>query len=225
MIHHAATRSTRSTRSTRRPAARPRSDYPRRPWLTALWIPVTVLALPVGGGVMAFGGWLMVPGLVLLIGGAVGLISTMTLLCAAPALRWVALLLLFAPLIGVPILAMHATQDSVLAARGTAHRATVTRVTVSRGKTTTYRCTVRYDDQPDRTRTVDDCSAYDTAGERTEVTDDPGGWVGPRFTVDVEGSGFTRTMTLFFTACLLAVATVLGAAGILLHALAARRRG
>jgi hypothetical protein len=209
-------------RRSRRPAARRTDGYPHRPWLTALWVPAAVLAMPLGGAVAAFGGSLMVPGLLLAIGAGLALMATVAVLCATPALRWVGLLMLFAPLIAVPIMAMHATQDTVLAARGTAHRATVTEVKVSHGKSTTYRCVVRYDDQPDRTHTVDDCSSADTPGEQLRIIDDPAGWVAPRFDYEVGSSAFNRTLTLFFTGCTLVVAAFFALSGILLHSLAAR---
>ncbi|AUG79032.1 hypothetical protein CFP65_4278 [Kitasatospora sp. MMS16-BH015] len=210
----------RTTR--RRPVAAGADSYPRRPWLTALWVPAGVLALPAGGALSAFGGWWYLPGLVLVVGGGIGLLTTLVLLGAARVLRALTGTLLIAPLIAVPILSYHATQDTVLAHRGVPHRGTVTQVQVSHGKTTTYRCAVRYEDQPAGTHGVE-CNEYDHAGEQVRVTADPDGWVEPQFTDLVEGSAVARAFALMAEGGLLAVSLALALLGLLHHAWRTRR--
>ncbi|MER5639786.1 hypothetical protein ABT095_22860 [Kitasatospora sp. NPDC002227] len=204
---------------------RPRTQdsYPRRPWLAALWIPVGLLALPAGGVLMAFGGLLILPGVVLLIGGATALVVTPMMLGTPAALRVLTVLLLLAPLIGVPILSYVATQDTVLTHRGVPHRATVDRVVVSTGRTTSYRCVVRYQDQPAHEHSVH-CDESYQAGRPVRVTDDPDGWVEPQFTEQVEGSGAARAFALMAEGGLLVVSVALALLGVVHRTWAARRR-
>lgn len=198
------------------------TPWPRRPLLTALWIPAAAVLLPLGGALGAFGLWFLLPSLLLVITGLVGLIYALVSLCQSGPLRLVALALLIAPLIGVPLLSMNTAQAAVLSMRGVAHPGTVTEVRVSHGRTTTYSCAVRYEDAPGRGGSVK-CGAGDTAGERVSVTEDPGGLVDPEFTDQTANPRFDLTMDGLADLTLLVIATVTAAIGALLHRLQVRR--
>ncbi|MFH8381495.1 hypothetical protein ACH4E7_11200 [Kitasatospora sp. NPDC018058] len=198
------------------------TPWPRRPLLTALWIPAAAVLLPLGGALGAFGLWLLLPSLLLVITGLVGLIYALVSLCQSGPLRLVALPLLIAPLIGVPLLSMSTAQAAVLSMRGVAHPGTVTEVRVSHGKTTTYSCAVRYEDAPGRGGSVK-CGAGDTAGERVSVAEDPGGLVDPEFTDQAANPRFDLVMDGLADLTLLVIATVTAAIGALLHRLQVRR--
>ncbi|MBV6703001.1 hypothetical protein [Kitasatospora aureofaciens] len=196
--------------------------WPKRPMLTALWIPAAAVLLPVGGALAAFGPWLMVPGLALALTGIIGLIIAVCLLCPTNGLRGAALALVMAPLIAVPLLSMNTAQATVLSMRGTEHAGTVTDVRVSHGKTTTYSCAVRYEDVPGRVRTVS-CRAEDTVGEHVSVTEDPGGLVDPEFSDEASGGRVDLVLAAFSDVALVVVAAVAATAGALVHRTRVRR--
>ncbi|MGW2250021.1 hypothetical protein ACWCXH_07465 [Kitasatospora sp. NPDC001660] len=195
--------------------------WPKRPLLTALWIPGAAVLLPIGGALGAFGLWTLVPSLALTLTGITGLIMALWALCPSTALRKVSLALLLAPLIAVPLLSMNTAQATVLTIRGVAHPGTVMDIRVIHGKSTTYDCDVRYQDV-DRTRSVD-CGAGDTAGEHVSVTEDPGGLVDPEFSDQAAGGRFDLVMAAFFDVTLLAVAATAATVGALIHHHRARR--
>ncbi|MEV7774261.1 hypothetical protein [Kitasatospora sp. NPDC086791] len=195
--------------------------WPRRPLLTALWIPAAAVLLPIGGALGAFGPWLLVPSLVVVITGLVGLLYALLSLCRSAALRLVAIALVLSPLIGVPLLAMNTAQAAVLGLRGVAHPGTVTGVRVSHGKTTSYSCAVRYEDDPGHGSSVT-CGAGDTVGEHVSVTEDPGGLVGPEFTGAATGGRFDLSLLGLSDASLLAVAGTAAGLGALLRLLRTR---
>ncbi|WP_030231681.1 hypothetical protein [Streptomyces sp. NRRL S-350] len=190
--------------------------WPRRPLLTALWIPAAALLLPLGGALGAFGPWLLVPSLVVVLTGFAGLVYAVLSLCQARWLRLLAMALVLAPVIGVPLLSMRTAQATVLGMRGVIHPGTVTGVRVSHGKTTAYHCSVRYEDAPGRGGSLD-CGVWDTVGERVSVTEDPGGLVGPEFTAAATGGRFDLAMVGFFDAALVVVATSAAGIGTALH--------
>ncbi|MFG2844648.1 hypothetical protein ACGF12_15960 [Kitasatospora sp. NPDC048296] len=196
--------------------------WPKRPLRTALWIPAAAVLLPLGGALGAFGLWFLVPSLLLVITGLVGLLYALVSLCQSGPLRLVALALLLAPLIGVPLLSVNSAQAAVLSMRGVAHPGTVTDVRVSHGKTTTYSCAVRYEDAPGRSGSVR-CGAGDSAGERVSVTEDPGGLVDPEFTDQAANPRFDLALDGLADLTLLVIATVVAAVGALLHRLKVRR--
>ncbi|MFF2079707.1 hypothetical protein ACFVXG_33735 [Kitasatospora sp. NPDC058162] len=207
-----------------RSARRGKNDvpWPRRPLLTALWIPAGAVLLPLGGALGAFGPWFIVPSLALALAGGAGLIYSVLCLCQAAVLRGLTMTLLLAPLIAVPLMSLNTAQATVLSLRGTAHPGTVTGVRVSHGKTTTYSCAVRYDDAPGRSRSVT-CGAGDTAGERVSVTEDPGGLVDPEFTAAAENPRFDLAMVGITDLSLLLIAGVAATVGALLHLLRRHR--
>ncbi|MER7769186.1 hypothetical protein [Kitasatospora sp. NPDC096140] len=196
--------------------------WPRRPLLTALWIPAAAVLLPLGGALGAFGPWLLVPSLVLVITALIGLLHTLFALCRSGPLRIAAMTLVLAPVLGVPLLSMHTAQATVLGMRGVAHQGTVTGVRVSHGKTTTYRCAVRYEDDPGRGGSVE-CGAGDAVGEHVGVTEDPGGLVDPEFTAAATGGRADLLLVGFSDAALLVVAGTAAGLGAALHL--ARTRG
>ncbi|MFI9363034.1 hypothetical protein ACIG5E_18565 [Kitasatospora sp. NPDC053057] len=198
------------------------TPWPRRPLLTALWIPAAAVMLPVGGALGAFGAWFFLPSLALVLTAAIGLIYAVVCLCQSGALRGVALALLLAPLIAVPLMSMNTAQATVLSMRGTPHPGTVTDVTVTHGKGTSYTCVVRYDDAPGHTRSVS-CRSGDAAGERVSVTEDPDGLVDPEFTADAENPRFDLAMVGFADVSLLVISGAAAALGALLHLLRKRR--
>ncbi|MFD8706792.1 hypothetical protein ACFV1W_30025 [Kitasatospora sp. NPDC059648] len=198
------------------------TPWPRRPLLTALWIPAAAVLLPLGGALGAFGAWFFVPALALAVTGVIGLIYALMCLCQTKALQTVALLLAIAPVIAVPMMSMNTVQAAVLSVRGTAHPGTVTDVTVIHGKGTSYSCAVRYDDAPGRTRSVA-CGSGDAAGERVSVTEDPGGLVDPAFTSEAENPRFDLALVGLADVSLLAVTAATAGLGALLQ-LARRRR-
>ncbi|MFF2147117.1 hypothetical protein [Kitasatospora sp. NPDC058190] len=197
------------------------APWPKHPLRTALWIPAAAVLLPLGGALGAFGLWFLVPSLLLALTGVIGLIYALLSLCQSGPLRLVALALLIAPMIGVPLLSSSTVQATVLSTRGIAHPGTVTEVRVSHGKTTTYRCAVRYEDAPGRSTSVK-CGAEDTVGERVSVTEDPGGLVDPEFTDQTAGR-VDLAMTGLSDVTLLVIATAVAAVGALLHRLKVRR--
>ncbi|MDH6133646.1 hypothetical protein P3T37_003042 [Kitasatospora sp. MAA4] len=213
-----------TTTRQRRGARRNDTPYPRRPLLTALWIPAAAVLLPLGGALVAGGTWMLLPALALVLTGAVGLIVALSGLCQSGLLRGVALALIFAPLIAVPLLSMKAAQATVLTLRGTTHPGTVTGVRVIHGRTTSYTCAVRYDGAPARTRSVD-CGAGDAAGEQVSVTEDPSGLVEPEFSGAVAAAGATRGLDLFFDAVLLAAGAAAAVLGMLTQYLRRPRDG
>ncbi|MEV7026888.1 hypothetical protein [Kitasatospora sp. NPDC093558] len=190
--------------------------WPRRPLLTALWIPAAAVLLPLGGALGAFGLWMLVPSLALTLTGMAGLIAALWGLCPSRALRKISLGLLLAPLIAVPLLSMNTAQATVLTIRGVEHPGTVADVRVIHGKTTTYDCDVRYDDTPGRIHAIG-CGAADTAGERVDVTEDPGGLVSPEFSGQASGGRFDLVMAAFFDVALVAIALTTATAGVLIH--------
>ncbi|MER7842610.1 hypothetical protein ABTZ03_01490 [Kitasatospora sp. NPDC096077] len=199
------------------------APWPRHPWLTALWIPGAAVLMPLGGALGAFGAWFILPSLVLAFAGAIGLIYALVSLCQSGPLRGAALVLLIAPLIAVPLISMNAVQSAVLSARGTAHQGTVTDITVSHGKGTSYTCAVHYDhDAPERTHSVR-CGSLDTVGEQVSVTEDPGGLVEPEFTASAENPRFDVTMVGLADVTLLTVSAGAATLGALLHLLRKRR--
>ncbi|SOB86245.1 hypothetical protein [Streptomyces sp. 1331.2] len=196
--------------------------WPRRPLLTALWIPAATLLLPVGGALGAFGPWLLLPSLALVLTGFVGLVYAVFSLCQVGPLRLAALALLLAPAIGVPLLSMSTAQATVLGLHGVAHPGTVTGVRVSHGKTTTYSCAVRYADVPGRGSSVR-CGAWDAVGEQVSVTEDPDGLVDPEFTSAATGGRFDLSLVGLSDAALLVVAGSAAGLGAAVHLLRARR--
>ncbi|KJS60121.1 hypothetical protein [Streptomyces rubellomurinus] len=201
------------------PPARRRTDdlpWPRRPLLAALWIPAAAVLLPLGGAIGAFGLWMLAPALALVLAGLVGLLWAVWSLCPSRLLRRVGLSLLLGPLIAVPLLALNTAQATDLSMRGVTHPGEVTAVRVSHGKTTTYSCTVRFTDVPDRSRPVQ-CGAADTVGERVDVTEDPDGLVDPEFAGAAAAGRFDLALTLFFDAALLIVGAACATAGAVLH--------
>ncbi|MEU8512788.1 hypothetical protein AB0C76_14530 [Kitasatospora sp. NPDC048722] len=190
--------------------------WPKRPLLTALWIPAAAVLLPLGGALGAFGLWMLVPSLALVLTGMTGLVVALWGLCPSKALRKISLGLLLAPLVAVPLLSMNTAQATVLTIRGTEHPGTVAGIRVVHGKTTTYDCDVRYDDAPARTHAVD-CGAADTAGERVAVTEDPDGLVSPEFSDQAAGGRFDLVMAAFFDTVLVAIAVVTATIGVLVH--------
>ncbi|MFJ9612151.1 hypothetical protein ACIRS1_38040 [Kitasatospora sp. NPDC101176] len=197
--------------------------WPARPLLTALWLPAAAVLLPVGGALGAFGPWLLAPALVLVITGLVGLITALCCLCPTGVLRRVALALVFGPVIAVPLLSMSTAQATVLTARGVAHSGTVTEVREIHGRTTSYRCAVRYADAPGRVRSVH-CQAGDTVGEQVDVTEDPGGLVDPEFSAAAGAGRADLVLAGFLDVVLLAVATACALVGALVHRSRTRRR-
>jgi hypothetical protein len=196
--------------------------YPERPLLTAAWIPAAVVLLPLGGALGAFGPWLVAPAVVLSLIGGVGVMYALVSLCPSAVLRRVALGLLLAPLIAVPLLSMHAAQATVLQLQGTDHPGTVTGIRVSQSKSTTYYdCTVRYDGAPAQFHTVD-CNKFDTVGERVNVTQDPSGLVGPEFSDAVAGAAANRTLAVFFDAALLVIAGAAAVTGAIVQRVRSR---
>ncbi|MGW2371062.1 hypothetical protein [Kitasatospora sp. NPDC001683] len=198
------------------------SSWPRRPLLTALWIPAAAVLLPLGGALGAFGPWFLLPALALVLPGAIGLIYSVVCLCPTRVLQRVALALLLAPVIAVPMLGLNTAQSTVLSMRGTTHPGTVTDVRVIHGKSTSYSCAVRYDDAPGRTRSVN-CGSGDAAGERVSVTEDPDGLVDPEFTAGAENPRFDLAMVGFADVSLLAVSGTAAGLGALLHQVRKRR--
>ncbi|MFJ8622030.1 hypothetical protein ACIRD3_04215 [Kitasatospora sp. NPDC093550] len=190
--------------------------WPRRPLLTALWIPGAAVLLPLVGVLGAFGPWLLVPSVALIIAVLVGLVHALLSLCRSRPLRIVALPFVLAPLIAVPLLSLEATRATVLDLRGVAHPGTVTGVRVSHGRTTTYRCAVRYEDAPGHGGSVT-CGAGDTVGERVGVTEDPGGLVEPEFTAAAGSARGDLALAGFFDVVLLVVAGTAAGLGALLH--------
>ncbi len=198
------------------------TPWPRRPLLMALWIPAAAVLLPLGGALGAFGAWFVLPSVALALTGATGLIYATACLCRIRALQVAALLLAVAPMIAVPLMSMNTVQATVLSMRGTAHPGTVTDITVTHGKGTSYTCEVRYDDAPGRTRSVA-CGSGDTAGERVSVTEDPDGLVRPEFTAEAENPRFDLAMVGLADASLLVVSGAAAGLGALLHLLRRRR--
>ncbi|MFJ4184056.1 hypothetical protein [Kitasatospora sp. NPDC089509] len=199
------------------------APWPRHPWLTALWIPAAAVLMPLGGALGAFGAWFILLSLVLAFAGAIGLIYALVSLCQSGPLRGAALALLIAPLIAVPLMSMNAVQSAVLSARGTVHQGTVTDITVSHGRGTSYTCSVHYDhDAPERTHSVP-CGSLDTVGEQVSVTEDPGGLVEPEFTASAENPRFDVTMVGLADVALLTVSAGAATLGALLHLLRKRR--
>ncbi|MFD7449229.1 hypothetical protein [Kitasatospora sp. NPDC059827] len=196
--------------------------WPRRPVLTALWIPAAAVLLPVGGALGAFGPWFILPSLALALTGGAGLIYAVLSLGQSAVVRGLALALLLAPLIAVPLMSLNTTQAAVLSLRGTVHPGTVTGVTVHHGKGTSYSCTVRYDDTPARSRSVS-CGSFDAAGERVSVTEDPDGLVDPEFTAAAENPRFDFAMVGVADLSLLLIAGVAAGVGALVHLLRGRR--
>ncbi|MFJ9844070.1 hypothetical protein ACIRYZ_27140 [Kitasatospora sp. NPDC101155] len=180
------------------------------------------MLLPLGGALGAFGLWFLVPSLLLALTGLIGLIYALLSFCRSGPLRLVALALLLAPMIGVPLLSNSTARATVLSTRGIAHPGTVTEVRVSHGKTTTYYCAVRYEDAPGRSTSVK-CGTGDTVGERVSVTEDPGGLVDPEFTDQAANPRFDLAMGGLADLTLLVIATVVAAVGALLHRLKVRR--
>ncbi|MGA5820396.1 hypothetical protein ACPC54_21330 [Kitasatospora sp. NPDC094028] len=207
------------------PPARRRTDdlpWPRRPILAALWIPGAAVLLPLGGAIGAFGLWMLAPALALVLAGLVGLMWAVWSLCPSRLLRRVAMTLLLGPLIAVPLLALNTARATDLSVRGVTHPGEVTGIRVSHGKTTTYSCTVRFTDAPDRSRPVD-CGAADTVGERVLVTEDPDNLVDPEFAGAAAAGRFDLTLTLFFDAVLLLIGAACATAGALLRHTRGRR--
>ncbi|MBD0690400.1 hypothetical protein [Streptomyces sp. CBMA123] len=198
------------------------APWPRRPLLTALWIPAAAVLLPLGGALGAFGAWFLLPSLGLVLAGAIGLIYTLVCLCQSGVLRVLALALLVAPLVAVPLLSMNTTQSTVLSMRGTTHPGTVVAVRVIHGKTTSYSCAVRYDGAPERTESVS-CGSADTAGERVSVTEDPDGLVDPEFTESAENPRFDLAMVGTADVSLIVISAVAAGVGALLYQLRERR--
>ncbi|MFD8788909.1 hypothetical protein [Kitasatospora sp. NPDC059599] len=190
--------------------------WPRRPLLTALWIPAAAVLLPLGGALGAFGLWLLLPALVLVIAGATGLIYALLSLCRSGALRLASMALVIGPLVAVPLLAMNTAQATVLGMRGVTHPGTVTGIRVVHGKTTSYYCSVRYEDAPGHGSSVD-CGTGDTVGERVIVTEDPGGLVDPEFGDASDGGRFDLSLLGLTDASLLGVAGAAAGLGALIH--------
>ncbi|MFD5467002.1 hypothetical protein ACFWIQ_29875 [Kitasatospora sp. NPDC127059] len=214
----------RNGRAGARPEKRGKNDapWPRRPLLTALWIPAAAVLMPLGGALGAFGAWFFVPSLALVFAGGIGLIYAVLCLCQSTVLRCLALAPLLAPLLAVPLMSMNTVQSTVLSMRGTTHPGTVAAVRVSHGKTTSYSCAVRYDGAPGRTESVR-CGSGDTVGERVSVTEDPDGLVEPEFTDLAENPRFDLAMVGTADASLVVIAGVASGVGALLYLLRRHR--
>ncbi|MFJ9770558.1 hypothetical protein ACIRVF_04875 [Kitasatospora sp. NPDC101157] len=198
------------------------TPWPRRPLLTALWIPAAAVLLPLGGALGALGAWFLVPATALVLTGVVGLIYAVMCFCRSRALQTAAMLLMIAPVIAVPLMSIKTVQATVLSMRGTVHPGTVTDITVMHGKGTSYSCAVRYDEAPGRTRSVS-CGSGDTTGERVSVTEDPEGLVDPEFTAEAENPRFDLAMAGLADVSLLTVTAATSGLGALLHLLRRRR--
>ncbi|MEV7602167.1 hypothetical protein AB0O91_32845 [Kitasatospora sp. NPDC089797] len=198
------------------------APWPRRPLLVALWVPAAAVLLPAGGALGALGGWFLLPALAASLAAAVGLIYALVCLCQSAVLRSLALVLLVAPLVAVPLLSANAVQSTVLSLRGTTHRGTVTDITVSHGRTTSYTCSVRYADDPGRTGSVQ-CGSSDTTGEQVDVTEDPQGLVQPEFSASAGDPHFDLTVTGLTDLALFTGSAVAVSLGALLHLRRGRR--
>ncbi|MFH9347902.1 hypothetical protein [Kitasatospora sp. NPDC017646] len=224
MTHYETSRPGQQRHRERRAGKAGKNDtpWPRRPLLTALWIPAAAVLLPVGGALGAFGAWFLLPSLAMVLTGAIGLIYALACLCQSGALRVVALLLTIAPMIAVPLLSLNTAQSTVLSMRGTIHPGTVTDVKVTHGKGTSYTCSVRYDEAPGRIRSVR-CGSGDSAGEQVSVTEDPDGLVDPEFTAEAENPRFDLAMVGSADASLLVLSGATAGLGALVHLLRKRR--
>ncbi|MFF7357357.1 hypothetical protein ACFZA1_32735 [Streptomyces filipinensis] len=214
------------TTSTRR-AGRKRAgdlEYPRRPVLTALSVPVAAL-LPLVGGALGPLRWMLVPSILLCLVGIVWLLVAVMSLSPSVVLRRVALALVFAPMITTPLCAMQASQALVLQARGVSRSAVITRIEVHHGKSTTYDCTVRYEGAATTAVDAVSCGEDDRVGDRVQVVRDPGGLVDPEFDTQVRAARADVVFAVGSEIALMAFSVSAVAIGAVIRTVRHRRAG
>ncbi|MES4908841.1 MULTISPECIES: hypothetical protein [unclassified Streptomyces] len=197
-------------------------EYPRRPVLTALSVPIAAL-LPLVGGVLGPLRWMLVPSIVLCLVGTVWLLVAVTSLSPSRVLRRVAMALMFAPMIAAPLCAMQASQALVLQTRGVSRPALITRIEVHHGKSTTYGCTVRYDGSAKPVADAITCSGDDRVGDRVQVVRDPGGLVDPEFDRRVRAARIDVVLAVVSEIALMVCSVSAVAVGALIHIVSRRR--
>lgn len=199
-------------------------EYPRRPVLTALSVPVAAL-LPLVGGVLGPLRWMLVPSIVLCLAGVIWLMVAVMSLSPSAVLRRVALALMFAPMIATPLCAMKASQALVLQSRGVSRPAAITRIEVHHGKSTTYDCTVRYDGSATPATDTVSCGAEDRVGEHVLVVRDPGGLVDPEFDWQVGAARADVAFAAMSEIALMVFSVLAVAVGAVIHIVGRRRAG
>ncbi|MGV4988494.1 hypothetical protein ACVB8X_35355 [Streptomyces sp. NRAIS4] len=196
-------------------------EYPRRPVLTALSVPVAAL-LPLVGGVLGPLRWMLVPSIVLCLVGVVWLLVAVMSLSPSAVLRKLALTLMFAPMIATPLCAMQASQALVLQARGVSRPAVITRNEVHHGKSTTYDCTVRYDGSATLAPDAVSCGTDDRVGDRVQVVRDPAGLVDPEFEWQVRAAQADVVFAVMSEIALMVSSVLAVAVGAVVHVVGRR---
>ncbi len=187
-------------------------EYPRRPVLTALSVPVAALLSFVGGVLGPLSG-MVVPAVALMMGGAIWLAWAVLSLCPSRVLRVVAMVLMIAPMFAAPLCAMDASRALVLQARGVSRPAVITRITVHHVKSTTYDCTVRYGSSAKAATDAVGCGDDDRVGDHVKVVRDPGELVAPEFDGRVRASRAEVGLAAGWEAALLTVSASAVAVG------------
>ncbi|MEE4418813.1 hypothetical protein [Streptomyces bugieae] len=198
-------------------------EYPRRPVLTALSVPVAALLLFAGGALGSFR-WMLVPSIVLCLVGGIWLLVAVMALSPSVILRAVTMVLMFVPMIGAPLSAMEASQALVLQARGVARPAVITRIAVHHGKTTTYGCTVRYDGSAKAAADAISCGRYDRVGDPVQVVRDPEGLVDPEFDGQVRAGRAAAVLAVASEIALIALSVSAVGVGGVIHIVGRRRK-
>ncbi|MYT33931.1 MULTISPECIES: DUF3592 domain-containing protein [unclassified Streptomyces] len=161
--------------------------------LATLSIPLCAILILAGGALMAFPWWMAVPGFLLFFAGFLGFVFAVIALCPSAVLRGIVCVLLFVPMLATAPSGTEAAQAAVLTARGVATAGTIVRIKESHGKTTTYRCTVHYNDRVEGPGYVR-CGKDDRVGDRVRVLQDPEEMVDPHFD---RGAGWARREVSF----------------------------